>query len=138
MNKDLFDNQGLKVEDVSKIKILWHKKPIPPSKLTVADALEGDATATKDGKVEFGIMILGGVIQVEKPTADVASGGDAKGEAMEGVEETTPVAQGPSGKEVLETQEFWIDLKGFLVQRLRDEGEAERVVKLFKATMNQG
>jgi len=38
---------------------------------------------------------------------------------------------GPSGKE-LETEEFWNDLKGFLVQRLKDEGEGERLAKVFR------
>lgn len=43
-----------------------------------------------------------------------------------------PVAQGPSGSEVLKSAEFWDDLKGFLQQRLRDEGEATKLASLFR------
>ena len=33
---------------------------------------------------------------------------------------------------ILKTDEFWADLKGFLVQRLNDEKEGERLGKLFR------
>lgn len=46
--------------------------------------------------------------------------------------EPAPVAQGPSGAEVLGSQEFWTDLKGFLLQRIRDEGESEKLVDVFR------
>jgi len=36
------------------------------------------------------------------------------------------------GKSVLATDEFWRDLKGFLVQRLKDEREGDRVWGVFK------
>jgi hypothetical protein len=42
------------------------------------------------------------------------------------------VVVGPSGNELLQKDEFWSDLKGFLTQRLRDEREGERVHKLFR------
>ena len=35
--------------------------------------------------------------------------------------------QGASGDEVLGSDEFWDDLKGFLVQRLKDERKAAAV-----------
>lgn len=50
-------------------------------------------------------------------------------------EEVEPKVVAPgaiSGKDVLATEEFWEDLGGFLTQRLKDEAEAERVVKLFR------
>jgi hypothetical protein len=37
---------------------------------------------------------------------------------------------------VLETGEFWGDLKGFLQQRIRDEKAAEEVVEVFKGAWN--
>jgi cytochrome c556 len=43
-----------------------------------------------------------------------------------------PVAQGPSGKEVVATDEFWSDMKHFIMQRTRDEAEAERLAKIFR------
>jgi len=36
------------------------------------------------------------------------------------------------GKSVLATDEFWSDLKGFLVQRLKDEKEGEKVWGVFR------
>jgi len=48
------------------------------------------------------------------------------------------VAQGASGVEVLRTEAFWEDLKGFLVQRLRDEGEGERLAGVFKQAWESG
>jgi hypothetical protein len=55
---------------------------------------------------------------------------------MEGVEKV-PVSMaaegsGPSGVEVLKQAEFWDDLQGFLERRLRDQGEAARLRKVFE------
>jgi len=36
------------------------------------------------------------------------------------------------GRSVLATEEFWVDLKGFLVARLKDESEGERIWGVFK------
>lgn len=58
-------------------------------------------------EVEFGVMIMGGVVE-DKGT----EGGD----------------------EVLESEEFWNDLKGFLGQRLGDEGKAEELVGVFRGS----
>lgn len=44
-----------------------------------------------------------------------------------------PAAQGPNGKEVVASAEFWDDLKGFVVQRIRNEEEGEKLVGVFKA-----
>jgi hypothetical protein len=43
-----------------------------------------------------------------------------------------PAAQGPSGKEVV-NNEFWQDLRGFVVQRIRDEKEGDKMVDVFKS-----
>ncbi|KAK8039052.1 hypothetical protein PG993_007463 [Apiospora rasikravindrae] len=42
------------------------------------------------------------------------------------------VAQGTSGSETLESPEFWEDLKGFLLQRIRDEKEATKIFDTFQ------
>lgn len=70
-----------------------------------------------ESKIEFSIMVIGGAAALDAKT-EVP--GDNK------------VAQGASGKEVLATDEFWVDLKGFLVQRLRDEAEGERLFSTFR------
>ena len=70
-------------------------------------------------EVEFSVMVIGG--------AAISQQGSKSGDAGKG-----PVAQGPSGDEVLESEEFWGDLKGFLVQRVRDEGKAGEVWENFQ------
>jgi ubiquitin-like protein 4 len=99
--------------EVKKIRVLWEKKPVGDSK-TLKDVLgEGKAA----GKVEFSLMIIGGA-------------GPAKKE-----EEIEPVVVG-NGREVLRTEEFWADLKGFLVARLKDEAEGERIWGVFKKAVD--
>jgi hypothetical protein len=116
----------------AKIKILYKKKPVTDSK-TVAEVIGQDVT----GDVEFGVMIMGGATAspalgtpVTSPPAAAPSEAD-KGLAR-GSAEVGSVAQGPSGKEVVATDEFWSDLKGFIMQRTKDEAEAERLAKVFK------
>lgn len=145
---------GPTVVHIDKIKVLLNKKPVPPSKRTVVEALD---EKTPEGDVEFGVMIMGGAPdpppQTETPTPVSAPAGapdlgtaaaeaqDKKGESsdMEGVESTeinsapAPVQPGQmSGESVLETTGFWDDLQGFLEQRIRDEAEAARLRGLFE------
>lgn len=70
-------------------------------------------------EVEFSIMVIGGVNISQEGSKDEDTG---KG----------PVAQGPSGDEVLGSEEFWGDLKGFLIQRVRDEEKAGEMWEVFK------
>jgi ubiquitin-like protein 4 len=132
-----------------KIKILHNKKPVPASKKTVSDVLEG-RDREKGKTVELGVMIMGGV-----PDPPVMSGATSRAEAtpsglggvadtsaspppegMEGIETVSspPIGQGLSGKEVLETDEFWMDLQGYLQQRLKDEAQAVRLVQKWKSS----
>ncbi|TGJ78668.1 hypothetical protein E0Z10_g10088 [Xylaria hypoxylon] len=95
-----------------KIKILHKKKPVPDSK--VLKDLVGDDDTT----VEFSVMVMGGA---------------ATAAATVGKPETqSEVAQGLSGAGVLQTEEFWGDLKGFLLQRIRDEQLAEELTNTFQ------
>ncbi|KAH8820577.1 cell-cycle control medial ring component-domain-containing protein [Xylogone sp. PMI_703] len=92
---------------VDKIRILYKKKPVTDSKV-LKDLVGEDEQA-----VEFSVMVIGGAAAVV-------------------VKDEAPTAQGSSGASELATDEFWGDLKGYLVQRLRDEKEGERVFGVFK------
>ena len=37
-----------------------------------------------------------------------------------------------TASQMLQSDEFWTDLKDFLVQRLRDESQGERLVRVFR------
>ena len=94
------------------IRVLYKKRPCSDSK-TVKDVVGNEVT----GEVEFSVMIIGGT------TADsTGKGGNG----------SPPVAQGPTGDSVLATEEFWLDLKGYLTQRLRDQEKADSVWRSFK------
>jgi len=72
--------------------------------------------------MEFGIMVMGGAAALKRMDEEVEP----------------KVAEGTigGGKEVLKTEEFWGDLKGFLVQRLKDESEGERVAGVFRKALD--
>jgi len=40
--------------------------------------------------------------------------------------------QGASGMEVIESKEFWSDLEGFLMQRVRDEDRSTKLLQVFR------
>ncbi|KAG7010106.1 hypothetical protein G7Y79_00001g003780 [Physcia stellaris] len=118
-------SNAVRAKGTEGIKVLYNKKPCADSK-TVKDVL-GDGEVGEE--VEFGVMIMG--------AAAAAMGTEGGQEGKEGgekmdVDTAAPVAQGPSGDEVLEGEEFWEDLKGFLSQRLKDEGKAREVVEVFR------
>jgi len=108
---------------------LYKKKPVADSK-TVSEVIGQDV----EGEVEFGVMIMGGAVAspaVGTPVTSppvVAPSEAEKGQAGE----AAPVAVGPSGKEVVATEEFWADLGNFVMQRTKDEAEAERLTKVFR------
>jgi hypothetical protein len=120
----------------TKIKILYKKKPVTDSK-TVADVIGNEPGQ----HVEFGVMVMAGATvggtpvtsppaaaptEVEKGLADPEQQGGG----------TVPAAQGPSGKDVV-NDDFWEDLRGFVVQRIRDEKEGERLVHVFKGAWEE-
>lgn len=116
------------------IKVLYNKKPCADSK-TIKDVLGSDEPGPEE--VEFSIMIMGGAANAAAGTEEKGGEEETK-EAAEGegdklaVDTPVSTAQGPSGDEVLESEEFWDDLKGFLSQRLKDEGKAKEVVETFR------
>ncbi|KAI0181897.1 cell-cycle control medial ring component-domain-containing protein [Hypoxylon sp. FL1284] len=94
---------------VDKMKLLHKKKPISDSKVLK------DLAGQEEMSVEFSVMVMGGAAAIKSPPAQAE------------------VAQGPSGNEVLETKEFWDDLRGFLLQRIRDEKTAGDLTDTFQA-----
>ncbi|KAI5918981.1 cell-cycle control medial ring component-domain-containing protein [Camillea tinctor] len=96
---------------VDKLKMLYNKKPVPDSKV-LKDLVAGKEATN----IEFTVMVIGGAAAMTKPT-----------------QAQKEVAQGPSGREVIDTTEFWSDLKGFLLQRVRDEGLAGELTNTFQA-----
>lgn len=123
---------------------------MPASKKTVGDVLEGESME-KGKTVDMGVMILGGAPDPPAKRGEV-SGHDAApamagevGEApapppdhMEGIEKISspPPVQGPSGRQILRTNDFWTDLQGYLEQRIKDEAEAVRLVQKWKSNWN--
>lgn len=118
------DAQGNQVA-LDKIKILYRRKPVSGTGKTVAEVLSDEPEMLTGGKeVEFGVMIIGGAKTIDTSTQP---------ESMEAHDESLPKpAVGPSGQEILQTDEFWDDLQGYLEQRLKDEHEAKRLRTIFK------
>ena len=124
--------ESVAISTTEKIRLLYKKKPCSDSK-TLKDVV-GDEVPP-GGEAEFSVMIIGGVTVGEKDegamggTPDVVMGDTAVDEQAKS---NTPVAQGPSGIVVLDSEEFWSDLRGFLWQRVRDQEVAERALITFK------
>ena len=107
----------LRIEGTDRIRVLYRRKPAGDVK-TVKEVI-GEEDVGKE--VDFGVMVMGYKEDATKQDEDTP---------MKDVEE--PVAQRPSMEEVLTGQEFWNDLRGFLVQKLRDEVKAGEVFDKFK------
>ena len=116
----------LKLEGTEKVRVLYNKKPA--GDLKTLKELVGDESLEAGQEIELGVMIMGYKVADVAKTEDSTTR-DTKGETM--------VAQGPSGEEVLGGEEFWTDLKGFLVQRIRDEKRAEEVFDRFRGCWEQ-
>ncbi|TKA66918.1 hypothetical protein B0A49_04086 [Cryomyces minteri] len=111
---------------VDKIKLLLHKKPCADSKTLKELLPEADADADADAGRQIPVAV------VEKDTLWKGFAAAKAHAAPKPNAADVPVTQGASGGEALQSEAFWEDLKGFLVQRLRDEAEGERVVGLFR------
>ncbi|KAI1820667.1 cell-cycle control medial ring component [Xylaria intraflava] len=92
-----------------KIKVLYKKKPVADSKV-LKDLISEDDTT-----VEFSIMVIGGAVAMAKAPV-----------------EQNEVVQGPSGRDVLQAQDFWDDLKDFILKRIQDEELAAEVTNTFQ------
>ncbi|KAL2865046.1 uncharacterized protein BJX67DRAFT_359749 [Aspergillus lucknowensis] len=131
--RTLESNSDSKVA-LDKIKILYKRKPVTGTGKTIGEVLFSDASAGEAGEkeVEFGVMVMGGARVVEDQERGQGQGqgqGQSQGEA--GGERTANPAIGPSGEVLLETDQFWDDLQGYLGQRLKDEELAKRLRGVF-------
>lgn len=118
---------------VDKIKLLWKKKPVSDTK-TLKELLT-EAGEESTPTVELNAMVMGGgaATTTTAGAAETPKAADPPEVAMTDADaDGAPVAQGPSGTEVLQSEEFWKDLKGYLVVRLKDEKEGERLAGVFR------
>ncbi|KAA8625864.1 Blt1 domain containing protein [Pyrenophora tritici-repentis] len=133
----------------AKIKILYKKKPVTDSK-TLLEVIGSDAGS----EVEFGVMVmagaaLGGAASPAAGSTPVASppavapptesekGLASAGETIAGTASGTAGSGAESGKDIVATDEFWGDLKAFMLQRIKDAEEGERLVGVFKEAWQQ-
>ncbi|KAG9195932.1 hypothetical protein G6011_01053 [Alternaria panax] len=134
----------------AKIKILYKKKPVADSK-TLAEVIGTDAGS----EVEFGVMVMAGAAlggsgsgaaspasastPVTSPPAVAPPTESEKGLASAGETHagTATGATAASGKDVVATDEFWGDLKNFVMQRTKDADESERLLGVFRAAWEQ-
>ncbi|KAH6645972.1 cell-cycle control medial ring component-domain-containing protein [Truncatella angustata] len=110
LKQKVVEESGVPLE---KIKLLYKKKPVVDSKILKELVGEDDGAS-----VEFSVMVLGGAAAAAKKPEEAPA---------------ADVAQGASGTETLESGEFWDDLKGFLLQRVRDERQASDLFETFQA-----
>ena len=132
---------GASVVTAEKVKILLNKKPIPPSKKTIAEAFEGSDVEGKD-EVELAVMVMGGAPdpavspgEVPKPMTPVPGSRGTEtpvpaGDAMEGVEKTADATDGASWGP--SSPEFWTDLESFLSTKMSSQGEAHSLRRWFE------
>lgn len=138
--------------DVTKIRVLLNKRPCSDLK-TLKDLLPDSTTA----QIDFTLMIVGGAsstpsapstpavsspaVEIPDPTAKAAplsastDPAPLSEHAASNSESAAHAADTP--KEMLKSDEFWSDLKAFLVQRLKNESEAERLTTLFTQAARQ-
>lgn len=141
---------GAGVVGTEKIKILYNKKPIPASKKTVAEAIDGGNANAKE--VEFGVMVMGGApdqVVGSTPTDEEAAAATSSAPGSEAAataaataanEGTMPMegVERSGSQSVLAQAQFWDDLQGFLVQRLKNEEEAVKWRKVFEGAWKAG
>lgn len=126
LNTSILDIKAAVAEQASiqvdKIKVLHKKKPVADAKV-LKDLLGEEETS-----VEFTVMVMGGAAAAAASPAAAAAAAAA---AAKTEEPSAAVAQGTSGEAVLQTDEFWTDLRGFLLQRIRDEKITEELFGKF-------
>ncbi|KAK3717285.1 hypothetical protein LTR37_005994 [Vermiconidia calcicola] len=131
-------------QPLDKIKLLLNKKPAADLKSLKELSIEGD--------VELSVMVMGGASgttpgatspvneKIPTPALEVPASSKPENDARAPAPESekaqveakiaASVESTPDG--ILRTEEFWTDLKGFLAQRLRDDGEGEKLANVFR------
>ncbi|OTA07230.1 hypothetical protein A9Z42_0080910 [Trichoderma parareesei] len=119
---------------VDKMKLLLNKRPVADSKV-LKELLASD----KDRSIEFSVMVIGGAAAIPPPPG--AAEGDAEkkkgnGDAMDTDEGKVSTAQADEKtvEAELESDAFWVDLSGFLQQRLKAQAKAEELASLFRSS----
>ena len=107
--------ETLQIAGTDKVRLLYKKKPCSDSK-SLKDLLGEDTPTT----VEFSVMVIGGI---PEKSVEPSEGGKADG---------APAAIGETGTTVMASTEFWNDLRGFLEQRVKDQGVAKKAALLFE------
>lgn len=127
--------------EISKIKLLYNKRPA--SDLKTLKELLPEPTPKQ---VEFSVMIMGGgiaspagpstpAVEIPDPTKMPSKTSiDDSAPLSEKAETVAQTGSSPAGnaQEIYKSDEFWADLRGFLVQRLKDESEGDRLLGMFK------
>jgi ubiquitin-like protein 4 len=115
--------------DVSRVRLLYERRAQTDAR-TLAEVFEaaaanGGKVPGNDEEVTFSVVVS---------AAPAGSAAPASGAASPPAQapSAAPVAQGKSGTDVLRTDAFWSDLKGFLEQRIRDESVAGSLTETFK------
>ena len=140
---------------MEKVKILHARKPVPDVK-TIKEVLGGEEglvemvkTMQAEGKngeveVELGVMVMGwkgdesrsdsvsATVAPSSVPVGGAAGVEGDGEPMEGVEKTTGTER--RDEKIILDEAFWKDLRGFLIQRVKDEGNADEVLGSFRGS----
>ena len=107
---------------VEKMKVLHNKRPVQDSK--VLKDLLGD----EESSLEFSVMVIGGAAAILPEETDATATTSTTEAATAPAEETT------AGIDELASKEFWSDLKGFLMQRLKSQELAEELSELFQSS----
>lgn len=106
-----------------KLRILHNKRPVPDSKI-LGEVLGDDCDKAA---VEFSVMVVGGAAaavqqQQQQQPMDV----DDEGRRSD------RVRTAKKGEAAVEQDQFWEDLNGFLMQRVKDEDTAAELTTVFK------
>jgi hypothetical protein len=119
--------------DVSKIKILHNKKPIPSSKVTLGDAFAGTETEGQSD-VTLSVMVMGGAPDPppQGATTETPLVAPETSSAPGSEKAAAEAAAGTSQTDELDDA-FWSDLEAFLEQRLKSPGKAKTLTKTFRA-----
>ena len=121
---------------LAKLKLLHNKKPVSDSKVLQDVAADGEAT-----EIELGVMVSGGAATVaaaQKEKEDAAAVAAATAatatsasEPAEPVAAAAPTTTATDSKPAADTEAFWTDLHGFLLQRTKDPKHTDELFSLF-------
>lgn len=95
---------------VDKMRVLHNKRPVQDSKVLK------EIISDTDAAIEFSVMVIGGAAVIPP------------------VEQSAAKTAEPTGAEAVDTEGFWADLHGFLMQRLKDEAQAKELSRLFRSS----